>query len=60
MGHYHKRSNVETTFFMVKAKFGDMLRSKTRTAQINEVLLKILCHNIVVLNSAANELGVTV
>lgn len=27
--HYHKRSNVETTFSMVKAKFGDALRSKT-------------------------------
>ncbi len=60
MGHYHKRSNVETTFFMVKAKFGDMLRSKTRTAQTNELLLKILCHNVVVLNSAVNELGIKV
>ena len=58
MEHYHKRSNVETTFFMVKAKFNDMLKSKTRTAQINELLLKILCHNIVVLNSAVNELGI--
>jgi transposase len=60
MQHYHKRSNVETTFFMVKSKFGDMLRSKTKTAQINELLLKILCHNIVVLNSAVNELGVKI
>ena len=49
--HYHKRSNVETTFFMIKAKFNDMLKSKTRTAQINELLLKILCHNIVVVNN---------
>lgn len=32
MKHYHKRSNVETTFFMVKSKFGDMIRSKTKTA----------------------------
>lgn len=60
MAHYHKRSNVETTFFMIKSKFGDMLRSKTRTAQTNELLLKILCHNIVVLNSAVNELGISV
>jgi len=52
--HYHKRSNVETTFFMIKAKFNDLLKSKTRTAQINEMLLKILCHNIVVVN---NEIG---
>jgi len=26
---YHKRSNVETTFSMIKSKFGDRLRSKT-------------------------------
>src|SRR2546426_184200 len=46
MQQYHKRSNVETTFSMIKAKFGDSLRSKTRTAQINEALCKVLAHNI--------------
>ncbi|MDQ3692286.1 MAG: transposase [Chloroflexota bacterium] len=30
--HYHKRSNVETAFSMIKGKFGDSLRSKTETA----------------------------
>lgn len=45
---YHKRSNVETAFHMVKSKFGDAVRSKTEVAQINEVLLKVLCHNICV------------
>ena len=25
LSHYHKRSNVETTFSMIKAKFGDHL-----------------------------------
>ena len=40
--HYHKRSNVETVFSMIKAKFGERLRSKTATAQINEVLCKVL------------------
>ena len=29
MHSYHKRSNVETTFHMIKSKFGDSLRSKT-------------------------------
>ena len=29
MENYHKRSNVESTFMMIKAKFGDALRSKT-------------------------------
>jgi transposase len=46
--HYHKRSNAETTFHMIKSKFGDSVRSKTEVAQVNEVLLKVLCHNICV------------
>ena len=33
LAHYHKRSNVETVFSMVKAKFGNSVRSKTDTAQ---------------------------
>ncbi len=56
--HYHLRSNVETTFFMLKAKFNDQLKSKTHTAQVNEVLLKVLCHNIVVVAHETNELGI--
>ena len=31
LSHYHKRSNVETTFHMIKSKFGQRLRSKTLT-----------------------------
>ena len=57
--HYHKRSNVETVFHMVKAKFGDKVRAKTDTAQVNEALMKVLCHNICVLIRAMFELGVT-
>ena len=56
--HYHKRSNSETTFSMIKAKFGDSLRSKTTTAQINEALCKVLCHNICVVIQSMYELGV--
>ena len=47
--HYHRRSNVETAFSMVKAKFGDSVRAKSDTGQVNEVLLKFLYHNICVL-----------
>jgi transposase len=36
--HYHKRSNVESTFSMIKAKFRDHVRSKTDIAMQNEVL----------------------
>ena len=56
--HYHKRSNLESTFSMVKAKFGDSLRSKSDVGQINELLCKVLCHNIVVLIGAIYELGI--
>jgi transposase len=55
--HYHKRSNVETTFSMIKAKFGTAVKAKTPTAQVNEVLCKILCHNICVLIQSIYELG---
>ena len=43
---------------MIKTKFGDSLRSKSQTAQINELLCKILCHNICVVIQEINELGV--
>ena len=56
--HYHNRSNVESTFNMIKAKFTDFVRSKDKTAQLNEVLLKVLCHNIVVLIQEIHELGI--
>jgi transposase len=56
--HYHKRSNVESTFSMIKAKFGDAVRSKTTIAMRNEALCKILCHNICCLISAMYELGI--
>jgi len=57
MRSYHKRSNVETTFMMIKAKFGDSVRSKTERAQINEALCKVLCHNICCLIQSMYELG---
>jgi transposase len=44
--HYHQRSNVESTFSMVKRKFGDSVRSKTDVAMKNEVLCKFVAHNI--------------
>jgi transposase len=56
--HYHQRSNVESTFSMIKRKFGDAVRSRTDTAMVNEVLCKILCHNLVVLNHEQHELGI--
>ncbi len=57
--HYHQRSNVETTFSMIKGKFGDSVRSKSEPGQVNEIMLKVLCHNICVLIQATHQLGVT-
>jgi transposase len=56
--HYHKRSNVETTFHMIKSKFGQRLRSRTLTAQINEALCKVLCHNLCCVIQSVHELGI--
>lgn len=58
LAHYHRRSNVESTFSMLKAKFRDHVRSKTDTAMKNEVLCKILCHNLCVVIQSQCELGI--
>lgn len=55
---YHARSNVESTFSMIKAKFRDHVRSRTDRAMKNEVLCKFLCHNIVVVHQSMIELGI--
>jgi transposase len=56
--HYHRRSNVETVFSMIKGKFGDSVLSKSDTGQMNEVLAKVLAHNICVVIGAIHELGI--
>ena len=43
---------------MIKSKFGGIVRSKVETACTNEILLKVLCHNICVLISEMFELGI--
>jgi len=59
MANYHKRSNVESTFSAVKRKFGDAVMSKTDVAMVNEVLCKLLCHNICCLIMEQETLGIT-
>lgn len=46
MKRYHERSNVESTFGAIKRKFGDSLKSKNYTAQVNELYCKIIAYNI--------------
>lgn len=58
MEHYHKRSNIEATYSMIKGKFGSALRSNSNTEQINESPCKVLCYNLCVLVQAMHELGI--
>lgn len=57
--HYHKRSNIETVFHMLKAKFGNVIRARTPVAQVNEALMKVLCLNICTLVHAMYSLGIS-
>ncbi len=57
--HYHLRSNVESIFGAIKNKLGGSLKSRTKTAQTNELLLKLICYNITILIQQINELGIT-
>jgi hypothetical protein len=43
---------------MTKGKFGSELRSKSDCGQINEVLCKVLAHNICVLIQAMHALNI--
>ncbi|MBS3141179.1 transposase, partial [Candidatus Woesearchaeota archaeon] len=56
LAHYHSRSNGESTINMLKSKFGDRVRSKNWTAQVNEVLCKVIAHNICCVIQEMNEL----
>ncbi|HUY63995.1 MAG TPA: transposase [Acidimicrobiales bacterium] len=60
LSRYHQRSNVETTFSMIKRKFGDSLRSKSEAGQMNEILCKVIAHNLCVLIASIHELGLDV
>lgn len=58
--HYHKRSNIESTFAMIKRKFGDFCRCKTEKSMDNEILCKVLTHNIVCLIHEIFELKIEI
>lgn len=57
LDEYHRRSNVESAFSGIKARFGAELRGKTFTTQANEVLSKVLAWNICVRIRMHYELG---
>jgi transposase len=51
-------TSAESVFSMMKAKFGDHIRSKSEMGQVSEVLCKVLCHNVCVLIRAMHRLGI--
>jgi len=55
---YGLRSNVESAFSSVKRKFGGAVRSKKFTAQVNEILCKMLCYNLSILVHVMHKLGI--
>lgn len=57
---YRFRSNVEAAFSAIKANFGGNLRSRTERSQINELLAKIICHNLRSLARSVYELRVNI
>jgi transposase len=58
LDHYHQRSNVESAFSAVKAKFRDGVRSRTDDSMKNEVLCKLMAHNICCVIRSQVELGI--
>ena len=59
MEHYHKRSNTESTNAAIKRKFGETLKSKNQTAQVNELLAKIVAYNLTVVIHEMYENGIS-
>jgi transposase len=56
---YHQRSNVETVMFMLKTQFGERLATRSQTGQVNELLAKVLCHNLHSLVMASARFGLS-
>jgi transposase len=57
LAHYHRRSNVETVFAMLKARFGASVASRLPTARANEVLAMCVAHNLCCLVKAIFTAG---
>jgi len=56
--HYRRRRVVEAVWSAVKRMFGEHLRSKGDVAAKNELLLKLLCHNLCCLIRCSHEFGI--
>ena len=57
LAHYHRRSNSETVFSMIKARFGASVASRLPTARANETLARCIAHNLVCVTRAIFTAG---
>jgi transposase len=55
---YHQRSNIESSFSMLKRKFSHKLNTKSFIGQSNEILCKAVCLNVCILIQEINEAGI--
>jgi DDE family transposase len=58
--HYHRRSNIEAVISSIKAVLSQKIRSRDPVAQVNEILLKVLIHNIDVLHYMHEQYGIDI
>jgi transposase len=58
MRRYHLRSNAESGMRMIKARFGDLTNIKDEVGAKNDILVKVLCHNLCVLCQEIIFLGI--
>jgi len=59
MREYHDRSNVETSFGIMKQQFGGNVNSRKPVAQYNELMCKAIAHNIARIVHAIHELEIS-
>ncbi len=43
---YHQRSNIESTFFALCGKYGEIVRARTWFGQFRELVLKCAVRNV--------------
>lgn len=48
--HYHKRSLVESVFNVIKGVLGNNLTARKRRTQRKELMLRVICYNIGIVN----------
>lgn len=56
--HYRKRGQIEVAFGAIKQKIGETLSSRKFTAQVNELLAKLVVHNLTMLIQAMYGIGI--